>query len=214
MVESAHFDSGEPPLNRTRYIAQAGVIAAVHAAATIAVLQMPAQLGWGPIQLRVSEALTVVALFTPAAVPGLTLGTAAANAVLVAQVGPVGLLDVLFGSLATLLGAVWTWRFRRRRMLALAGPVIANALIVPAYLPFVLAALGFAQEPFLGIDVSSGWFAAYAVGVVTVGLGQAVVLYGLGLPLATMLGRIDLAGLAGGTGDGRKGGEVRWRWKR
>jgi uncharacterized membrane protein len=181
-------------VNRTRYVAHAGVIAAVHAAATVAVLQMPAQLGWGPIQFRLSEALTVLALFTPAAIPGLTLGTAVANGFSVAQVGPIGMLDVIFGSLATLLGAAWTWRFRRRRLLALGGPVIANALIVPAYLPVLFAALGFTQQPFLGIDVGSAWLALYGVGVITVGLGQFVVVYGLGLPLAAMIDRTGLLG--------------------
>jgi uncharacterized membrane protein len=184
--------------SRTRTVAQAGVIAAVYAAATLAVLQMPAQLGWGPVQLRVSEALTVVALFTPAAVPGLALGTALANASLIAQVGPVGLLDVVFGSLATLLGAAWTWRFRSRMALALAGPVVANALIVPAYLPAMLAALGFAQEPFFGIDLGDSWLVMYLAGVVAIALGQAIVLYGLGWPLALLMRRTGVAGALGG----------------
>ncbi len=188
-------------MNRTRYVAQAGVIAAVHAAATLAVLQMPAQLGWGPIQLRLSEALTVLALFTPAAVPGLAIGTATANATLIGAVGPVGLLDVVFGSTATLLGAAWTWRFRERIGLALLGPVVSNALIVPAYLPVLLAALGLDQQPFFGLDVGTGWLIVYLAGVVTVGLGQAVVVYGLGLPLATVIRRIEAAGLLGERGD-------------
>ena len=183
-------------VSRSRFIAQAGVIAAVHAAATVAVLQMPGQLGWGPVQFRLSEALTVLALFTPAAVPGLAVGTALANATVVAQVGAVGLLDVLFGSLATFLGATWTWRLRRRKALALLGPVIANALIVPAYLPILFAALGLSQAPFLGIDVSSGPLVVYGLGVITVGIGQAVVVYGVGLPLATVL-RTRIAGLIG-----------------
>jgi uncharacterized membrane protein len=192
---------GAPTGSRTRSVAQAGVIAAVHAALTIAVLQMPGQLGWGPIQLRLSEALTAVALFTPAAIPGLALGTAIANASLVAQIGPVALLDVVFGSVATLLGAWWTWHFRSRVVLALAGPVVANALIVPAYLPVLLAALGFAQEPFLGMDPGSGWLAAYLAGVVTIAAGQAVVVYGIGLPLALVMRRANLSELLGGSDD-------------
>lgn len=189
-------------MNRTRYIAQAGVIAAVHAAATLAVLQMPAQLGWGPVQFRLSEALTVLALFTPAAVPGLAIGTAAANATLVGAVGPVGLFDVVFGSIATLLGAAWTWRFRERVGFALAGPVFSNALIVPVYLPVLLAALGLDQQQFLGLDVGSGRVVIYLLGVATVGFGQAVVVYGLGLPLATLMRRLDAAGLLGGRNHG------------
>jgi len=183
-------------LSRTRFITQAGVVAAVHAAATAAVLQMPGQLGWGPVQFRLSEALTALALFTPAAVPGLAVGTAVANATLMAQVGAIGLLDVVFGSSATFLGAAWTWRWRERPALALLGPVLANALIVPAYLPILLASLGLQHAPFLGIDGSSGPFVVYGLGVVTVGLGQAVVVYGVGLPLATVL-RSRIAGLLG-----------------
>ncbi len=192
-------------MSRTRFITQAGVIAAVHAAATVAVLQMPGQLGWGPVQFRLSEALTALALFTPAAVPGLAVGTAVANATLMAQVGAVGLLDVVFGSTATFLGATWTWRLRKRPALGLLGPVIANALIVPAYLPILFASLGLQHAPFLGIDVSSGPFVVYGLGVVTVGIGQVVVVYGIGLPLATVL-RSRIAGLIGWdeAGDGTR----------
>lgn len=191
---------GAPLKDRTRSVAQAGVIAAVYAAVTVAVLQMPAQLGWGPVQLRLSEALTVIAIFTPAAVPGLALGTALANASLLAQVGPVGLLDVLFGSLATLLGAWWTWRFRARTPLALAGPVVSNALIVPAYLPVMLAALGLTHEPFFGFELGESWVVLYLAGVVTVALGQAIVVYGLGWPLVVLIRRTGVAGAFGTPG--------------
>ena len=186
------------PLKRSRYVAQAGVIAAVYAAATIVVLQLPAQLGWGLIQFRISEALTVIALFTPAAVPGLALGSIAANSYLATQVGlTVAIWDIVFGSLGTFLGAVWTWRLRRRPMLALAGPVVTNALIVPAYLPIVLAGLGVYEIPILGIDVESAWPLAYLVGVISVAIGQAVVIYGLGLPLVALLKRAGAETLTG-----------------
>ncbi|MBW6467574.1 MAG: QueT transporter family protein [Coriobacteriia bacterium] len=193
--------SGRSAPRGTRSVAQAGVIAAVHAAVTLAVLQMPAQLGWGPVQLRISEALTVLALFTPAAIPGLALGTGIANASLVAQLGPVGLLDVVFGSLATLIGAWWTWHFRGRLLVALAGPVVANAFIVPAYLPVLLAALGLGQESLFGLDPATGWLAAYLIGVVVIFASQAVVIYGLGVPLALFLRRTPVAGLLGGSAE-------------
>ena len=177
-------------MKRSRYVAQAGIIAAVYAAATIVVLQLPGQLGWGLVQFRLSEAITVVALFTPAAIPGLALGSVAANSYLSTQVGlAAAVWDIVFGSAATLVGAAWTWHFRSRRMLALAGPVVANALIVPIYLPLVLAGLGLYRIPIVGIDVETAWPFAYLFGVVTVGLGQALVVYGLGLPLAELLKR-------------------------
>jgi uncharacterized membrane protein len=173
----------------SRYVAQAGVIAAVYAAASLLAIQTP--LGWGPVQLRLSEALTVVALFTPAAIPGLTLGTVVANSFMVAQFGPLALLDVVFGGLGTLLGALWMWRFRRRRALALAGPVVANALIVAAYLPLLLTAAGFDfyEIPVVGIDAAGAWFGMYVFGMVAIGIGQAIVVYGLGWPLARLIER-------------------------
>ncbi|HEX9092820.1 MAG TPA: QueT transporter family protein [Coriobacteriia bacterium] len=180
-------------MTRARSIAQAGVIAAVYAAVTLVVLQLPGQLGWGLIQFRVSEAVTVLALFTPAAIPGLAIGAALANLFNVGQAGPVALLDVVFGSLGTLLGAMWTWRMRKRTWLALLGPVVSNALIVPAYLPAMLAAMGITGIPFLGIGPSTAWPLVYGAGVLTVGIGQAVVLYGLGWPLAAALRSLGLA---------------------
>lgn len=177
---------------RTRTIAQAGVIAAVYAALTLVVLQLPGQLGWGLVQFRPSEAVTVLALFTPAAIPGLAIGTALANLFNLASAGPAALLDVVFGSLGTLLGAWWTWRFRRRTALALAGPVVANALIVPAYLPIMLKAIGVDGVPFLGIGPGSAWPVVYLAGVATIGIGEAVVVYGLGWPLTAALRRLGL----------------------
>ncbi len=91
---------------------------------------------------------------------------------------------MVFGSLGTMLGAMWMWRFRSRTGIALLGPVIFNALIVPAYLPIMLKGLGLYRIPLLGVDLSSHWWAMYAFGVVSVALGQAIVMYGLGLPLA------------------------------
>lgn len=177
-------------MKRNRFIAQAGIIAAVYAAVTLPVLMTP--LGYGPVQLRLSEAVTVLALFTPAAIPGLALGAVIANSFMVAQIGAIALLDVVFGALGSLVGAVWMWRFREKRSLALAGPVVANALIVPAYLPFVLAGLGFYAFAPLGIDVEGNLLGMYLFGVVAVGVGQAVVVYGLGLPLAAALERTGL----------------------
>jgi uncharacterized membrane protein len=177
---------------RTRLIAHAGVIAAVYAALTLVTLQLPFQMGWGFVQFRPSEAVTVLALFTPAALPGLALGAALANAFNLTSAGPAALLDVVFGSMATLLGAWWTWRFRHRTALALAGPVVTNALIVPAYLPLMLSAMGISGVPFLGIGPDTAWPIVYLAGVVTIGIGEAVVVYGLGWPLVTTLRKLGL----------------------
>lgn len=175
------------------------MIAAVHAGFTIVSILFLQGLAWGPVQLRVSEALTALALFTPAAIPGLTIGTLIGNALAIPLVGtgPIGLLDVGFGSLATLIGAVFTWRFRHRPYLALVGPIAANAVIVAAYLPILLAAVGFYTIPFTAIDLSDSYGLMYAFGFVAIAIGEAIVVYGLGLPLSRALDRMDVLGRSG-----------------
>jgi uncharacterized membrane protein len=184
-------------VSRTRYIAQAGVIAAVYGALTWLTLAFGGGLAWGPIQFRVSEAATVLALFTPAAIPGLAIGSVVANLLNPQAVWPFSALDVVLGSLGTLIGAVWTWRLRERIWLALLGPVVANALIVAAYLPILLKGIGLHSVPVLGLSLDGSWLPIYGVFVATVAIGQAVVVYGLGLPLLVALRRMALAGLLG-----------------
>ncbi len=165
--------------------ARAGMIAAVYGALTILCLTLLQGLAWGPIQLRLSEAVCVLALFTPAGVPGLTIGCFLANLMGIALngTGVFGLLDVVFGSLATLLGALWMRRFRKRVGLALLGPVLANALVVAAYLPVILMGFGFYTIPFTDISLDGAYPLMYLFGFITIGIGEAIVVYGLGLPL-------------------------------
>jgi uncharacterized membrane protein len=180
--------SGVRHVKRTRFIAQAGVIAALYAAASMLALSGMGTLASGPIQFRISEALTVLAMFTPAAVPGLWIGTCLANQL----VGGLGLIDVVFGGLGTLLGAWWTWRFRGKTGLALLGPVLFNALIVPAYLPIVLHTdnpFGAIPLPAFGLPLG---LTVYLFGVATVALGQAVVIYGAGWFLLAALRRVGI----------------------
>ncbi|MCX8006711.1 MAG: QueT transporter family protein [Coriobacteriia bacterium] len=184
---------------RSRYVTQAGLIAALYAAATIPFIQNP--LTYGPVQLRLSEALTVLALFTPAAIPGLAIGCAVANGAMVAQFGASALLDVFFGSLATFLGAVWTFRHRRRPGIALLGPVVANALIVAAYLPIVLAATGMYDQVVFGIRVDESWVWMFLFGAVTIAAGEAAVVYLVGGPLALALRLSGAARIVGGDED-------------
>lgn len=180
----------------SRRVATAGVIAAAYAALTFVVLQFGAVFAWGPLQFRPSEALVVVAALTPAGIAGLAIGSALANLNSVVLMGAVGVFDVVFGSLATLLGALWTWRFRRRTWLALLGPVIFNALIVPAYLPLMLGASGFITVPLLGITLSSSWPVLYLAGVVSIAVSEAFVVFVLGWPLLALLKRLRLPGIA------------------
>ena len=170
---------------RTSYLAQAGMIAAVYAAATLVTMFLLQGLAWGPVQFRISEAVVVLALLTPAAVPGLTVGCVIANliACVINGTGALGLLDVVFGSLATLIGALWCSKFRHKPAIALLGPVIANALIVPAYLPFLLQGLGFYTIPFTDIALDGAYLPMYLFGLIATGFGEALVVYVLGFPL-------------------------------
>ena len=179
---------------KSNYLARVGVIAAVYAACTLIALLFLGSLAWGPIQFRVSEALCVLALFTPAAIPGLTLGCAIANVmnIVISGTGMLGMLDVVFGSLATFVGALFTWKMRRHPLVALAGPVLANALIVPAYLPLLLQGVGFYTIPFTTISLDNSWLFMYLFGLVTTGVGEAVIMYVLGYPLARSLAKTPM----------------------
>lgn len=186
---------------RTKYVVQAGIIAAVYAVATILAMVFLGNFAWGPIQFRISEALTVLAALSPSAIPGLTVGCLIANLFNLSAAGALGILDVVFGSLATLLAAVWTWTFRSRPAVALLGPVITNAIIVPAYLPLILKGIGFYTIPFTTISMESGYIAMYLFGFASVAVGQAAVVYGLGFPLLAVLKRSlpNLLGVEEGT---------------
>lgn len=175
--------------SRTTAIARTGMIAAVYAAATLVALLALQGLAWGPVQFRISEAVCVLALLTPNAIPGLTIGCALANLIALAinGTGALGLLDVVFGSLATCLGALWCWKMRGNPKIAVLGPVIANALIVPAYLPLLLQGMGFYTIPFTTIALDGAYIPMYLFGLVATGIGEALVMYVLGLPLLAAL---------------------------
>lgn len=181
--------------SRTTAIARTGMIAAVYAAATLVALLALQGLAWGPVQFRISEAVCVLALLTPNAIPGLTIGCALANLIALAinGTGALGLFDVVFGSLATCLGALWCWKMRGNPKIAVLGPVIANALIVPAYLPLLLQGMGFYTIPFTTIALDGAYIPMYLFGLVATGIGEALVMYVLGLPLLAALKRSGVA---------------------
>lgn len=113
---------------RTKYLAEASVIAAIYAVLTIVL----APISYGAVQVRISEALTVLPFFTPAAVPGLFVGCIAAN-----LLSPYGLPDLIFGSLATLIGAAGSYMLRKKPALVSLPPVISNGIIVGVMLYYV-----------------------------------------------------------------------------
>jgi len=141
-----------------RKIALSAMIAALYAGLTVVL----APISFGPIQLRIAEALTLLPFFVPEAVWGLFIGCVLSN-----FIGGFGLIDVIFGSLATLLAALMT-----RRMptiwLAAFPPVVLNAAIVGGYLAVLT------DTPFL-------------LSVLYIGASQSAVCFGLGVPLCKFL---------------------------
>lgn len=162
-----------------RFLTQAAVIAALYAVLTYVAAAL--NLAYGPVQFRFSEALTVLPVFTPAAVPGLALGCFLAN-----LGSPLGIVDWVFGTGATLLAAIGTWLVGRVRVkdvpvLAPLPPVIANVVLVGFELSCLSSAGTFTFGNFT--------WAAYGASALSVGIGELVVCYALGIPLLMLLKR-------------------------
>ena len=141
---------------KTKNLVTAGIIAALYVVLTM----ISAMLGLssGVIQFRISEALTILPYFTPAAIPGLFLGCLIAN-ILSGSI----VVDVIFGSIATLIGAIGSYLLRKYKYLVALPPVISNMVIVPFVLKYAYH-----------LD-DAMWFMA-----ITVGIGELVCCCGLG----------------------------------
>ena len=147
------------------FTTQAAMIAAIY----VALCMVFAPISYGEVQIRVAEALTILPFFTPAAVPGLFIGCLIANIL-----GGGIVLDVVLGSIATLIGGVGTYLLRdKSRFLAPLPPILANALIVPFVLRY-----GYGVP--LPIPLMVG----------TVGLGEIIGCGILGMILLTALSRV------------------------
>ena len=160
----------------TVYIVQAAVIAALYA--TLTILQNTLLPGTASmaVQFRVAEVLTILAVFTPAAIPGLTVGCIIANISSLSVLGP---YDMIFGSLASLLAAVLMHLLRNKRLFKLPVaaalmPALANGIIVGFEIEFFFVEGGFHFGDFL-----------FQGGCVA--LGELGVLFVLGLPLARLI---------------------------
>ena len=117
-------------MKKTRLLTQSALIAALYVVLTY--VSSLAGLASGAVQVRISEALTVLPAFAFSAVPGLFVGCVAANLLTGAA-----LWDIVFGSLATLLGALGTYYFGRNKYFAPVFPIIANTAIIPFVLKIV-----------------------------------------------------------------------------
>ena len=144
-------------MNHTQRLTRGGLIAALYVALTF--FSSLLGISRGVIQCRLSAALCVLPVFLPEAVPGLFVGCLLATLVTGAP-----LLDILFGSLATLLGAVGAYLLRRFPLFTPLPTVLANAAIIP---PLLVFAYG----------VPEGyWFC-----LITVTAGELISAYALGL---------------------------------
>ena len=113
------------------FLTQAAMIAAIYVVLTYVF----AAFSFGEIQVRLSEALTILPVFTPAAIPGLFIGCLLGN-----MLGGALVPDIIFGSLATLVGAFFTWKLRSAHpFLAPVPPIVANTLVVPFVLKYAYA---------------------------------------------------------------------------
>ena len=144
---------------RTRFVCTAALIAALYVGLTL--ISNAMGLASGEIQFRISEALCALGLFTPAAIPGVSLGCFLAN-LLTGCAAP----DVIFGSLASLIGMLGAYALRKTPFLALLPYVLANVVIVPFVLSYAY-----------GIE-TAWWLLALSVGV-----GEIVCAYIGGLAL-------------------------------
>ncbi len=154
----------------TKYLAYGAVVAAVYAVLTI---NLPFQ--YGEVQYRVAEAMTVLPFLFPWATPGLIVGCFLAN-----LMGSPFVLDWIFGTLATAIACFLTERMPSK-WLAPLPPVVCNAVIVGGEIAFSLAG-GF----------GGSFWSLYAVNALSVGFGELVVCYILGLALLALLPRIEL----------------------
>jgi uncharacterized membrane protein len=144
-----------------RSIVLSGLIAAIYTALTL--LLQP--FGYGPVQFRLAEALTVLPALVPASVPGLVIGCFLAN-----WLGGFGLVDMVFGSLATLLAGLCTYLLRDKRFLYPLPPVIFNGVIVGSYV-------------YLLYDKTYPWLLT----MLFIAISEAVLTYGVGLPLLSIM---------------------------
>lgn len=171
-----------------RFLTESAVIAALYAVLTYAAAMV--NLAYGPIQFRFSEALTVLPVFTASAIPGLSIGC------LIANLGSsLGVVDWVFGTLATLLAALLSRalrdiKFKGIPILSIIAPVVMNAVVIGLEIACLSEGGLFSFS-----NLSAGGFWA---GAISVGLGELVICLGLGIPLflAVQKSRLNFSNLS------------------
>lgn len=146
---------------KTQLIVHSSMIATIY----IVLVIMAAEISFGPIQFRIAEALTILPYFTPAAIPGVTIGC-----FLSAILTGADMLDIIFGSLATLIACIMSYKLRKNKFLVPLPPIISNALIIPWVLRFAYG------------EVMPIYFM-----MITIAIGETFACYGLGMILLLSL---------------------------
>ena len=137
---------------KVTFMVQAAAIAAVYVVLTV----LFAPISFGEIQIRFAEGLTVLPYFTPAAIPGLFIGCIIGN-----FMGGAIPIDILFGSIATLIGTLLSYALRKHKFLVPLPPIAANTLLVPFVLyygyginlpiPFLMLTIGIGEVVSCGV---------------------------------------------------------------
>ncbi|MBR1757347.1 MAG: QueT transporter family protein [Lachnospiraceae bacterium] len=140
-----------------RFIAESGIIAAVY----VVLVLLFAPISFKAVQFRVAEALAILPYFTPAGIPGITIGCLLGN-----LLGGGDPLDIIFGTLATLIGAFGSYALRKNQWLVPLPPILSNTIIIPWVLRFAY-------------DVPN----AIPYLMLTVGVGEILAIYVLGMIL-------------------------------
>lgn len=148
---------------KVQFITQGAVIAAIY----VVLVLIFDTFSFGPIQFRIAEMLTIMPYFTPAAIPGLFVGCLIANII-----GGRLIWDVVFGSIATLIGAIGSYLVRKNKWLVPLPPIIANMVIVPFVLKYAY-----------GYDGLLVYF------MFTVGLSEIIVCGIIGMALLTVMAK-------------------------
>lgn len=140
---------------RVGYITLSATIAALYVVLTL--ISAAFGLSSGAIQLRISEALCVLVAFTPAAIPGLTIGCLISNLVASANI-----LDIVFGTLATFLGALGGYYLRKKKWLITLPTLLSNVIIVPLVIVYGFGVKDMAL-PLVALTVGIGEFLSATV---------------------------------------------------
>ena len=148
---------------KAKYISQSGIIASLYVVLTM--ISTMCSLSSGVIQLRLSECLCVLPIFVPSAIPGLAIGCLVSN-----LISGCVIWDIIFGTLATLIGAVFTRLMKKAGLLAVIPAIISNAVTIP----FVLSLAYNAEE-------------AFPILILSVAIGETVSCLGLGSLLYKIL---------------------------